>query len=100
MNNDEAVTQKQKWITKRKARFYALSLIVPAILCLIFSVKTYFTGSYLRVGAPLDPDQVVIMVKMLKCAIFGLMPSLSILMIMCSRLIWKLSNQLNNENSK
>jgi hypothetical protein len=92
MNKNDVTIQKQ--MSKRKARAYALVIIVPAILFLVFSIKTYFTGSYLRVGAPLDPDQVVAMVKMLKCAIFGLMPSLSILLIICSRIIWKLSNQL------
>jgi len=32
MNNDDATTQKQKRMSKRKARVYALSLIVLAII--------------------------------------------------------------------
>jgi membrane protein YdbS with pleckstrin-like domain len=95
MNNNDVTTQKQ--MSKRKVRTAALMLFAPAALCLIFCIKAYFTGNYLHDRVPLNLDEAAIVMKMIRCAIFLVMPALSVLLILSSRLIWRLSNKLDDE---
>jgi hypothetical protein len=97
MNNNDATTQKKKKISKRDVRASALVLLAVAILCLIFCIKWYVQSDWLKPGANINPDTVNAMRGMIRVAAFVIIPALSILLILSSRLIWKLSSKLDDD---
>jgi len=87
----------QKWISRREVRASALIMLVVAILSLICCVKWYVQSDWLKPRAALDPDVVNDMRWIIRIAAFVVIPALSILLILSSRLIWKLSNKLGDK---
>lgn len=96
MNNDEA---SQKQVSRRTARRCTMLSLTAAIPCLILCVAAYFKSDWLKPGAALNPDTVNHMRILIKTAIFIVIPALSILIILSSYLIWKLSNKLDDDKS-
>jgi hypothetical protein len=97
MNNNDAATKKQKRISKREVRASALILLAVAILALIFCTKWFVQSDWLKPGAALNPDIVNAMRGMIRVATFVIIPALSTLLIWSSRLIWTLSNKLDDD---
>jgi len=97
MNNNDMTIQKEKQISKREVRGSALILFAVGIFCLTYCVYAYIKSDYLQSGAALNPDTVNTMREIIKVASFVVIPALSVLLILSSRLIWKLSNKLDAE---
>jgi hypothetical protein len=95
MNYNDAAPKKR--ISRREVRVSALILLAVAILCLIFCVKWYVQSDWLKPEAAINPDVLNTMRGMIRVATFVIIPSLSILLIISSRLIWTLSNKLDND---
>jgi hypothetical protein len=95
MNYNDAAPKKR--ISRREVRASALILLAVAILCLIFCVKWYVQSDWLKPEAAINPDVLNTMRGMIRVATFVIIPSLSILLIISSRLIWTLSNKLDND---
>jgi hypothetical protein len=97
MNNDDVTTQKRKRISKRKVRIVAVMALFLGVLCLTACIRAYFVDDYLRPGAPLNPDLVVVVMKMIRVETFGIIPSLSVFIIGCSLFLWRLSKRLDDD---
>jgi hypothetical protein len=95
MNYNDAAPKKR--ISRREVRASALILLAVAILCLIFCIKWYAQNDWLKPEAAINPDVLNAMRGMIRVATFVIIPSLSILLIISSRLIWTLSNKLDND---
>jgi hypothetical protein len=72
-------------------------LVGVAILSLIVCVAAYFKSDWLKPGVALNPDTVNDMRILIKSATFIIIPSMSVLLIFSSCLIWKLSNKLDDD---
>ncbi|HEV2435333.1 MAG TPA: hypothetical protein VG077_04985 [Verrucomicrobiae bacterium] len=100
MNANALNIPKTKLPSKREARAArasALIFLVVAILSLVFCIKWYVQSDWLKPGAAINLDIVSAMRGMIRVATFVIIPALSILLILSSRLIWKLSNCLGGD---
>lgn len=95
MNSENITTQKR--ISKLNARLSAALLFLAAVISLILCIHAYFKGSFLDTGSAFSPELVNDMRMIIKVAVFIVIPALSILLIFSSRLIWRLSKELNND---
>jgi hypothetical protein len=82
--------QKKKVITKREAKVYALVFLIFSIFCLVTCVYVYLHCWYLKPGAVLRPDVVEDMRQMIFIQAFIIIPAISVLLMVSSRIIWKL----------
>ena len=92
MSNDDSAPKKQT--SKREARAIALVLLAIGILALSLCVKWYIQSDWLKPGAAVNPDEISAMRGCIKVATFVVIPSLAILLVLSSRLIWTLSKKL------
>ena len=86
--------QKPTDPSKLKARISAIALIAVAIFALFTCTYWYFKNNFLKIGGPFNADMVNAMRMIIKVSDFWIIPCLSILLILSSLLIWKLSNRL------
>jgi hypothetical protein len=88
------MSSNRKPITRRHAKIIALMLFALSVLNLIMCARWYLGDSWLRPEAPTNPAQIGDMKKLIIVAMFFVLPILSLLIMMSSRVIWKLSNQI------
>ena len=73
-------------------------LAAAAIVALVMCIHCYLNSSYLVDGSAFNAAEVHDMRVIIKVAIFGTIPGLSILLILGSRLIWKLVKELRDDS--
>jgi hypothetical protein len=85
-------------VSRRKAKFYAVSCFGVAVISLVGCIHGYLRGSFLKSGSAFNAELVDDMRVIIKVATFIVIPGLSILLIFCSRLIWKLSKEIRDDS--
>lgn len=100
MNDDQAVTKRRKPVSKREARIAALIFVAIAILGLASCIHGYFKSSFLVDGSASNADMVHDMRMLIKVATFIVIPGLSILLILSSVYIWRLSKEIGNDSQR
>jgi hypothetical protein len=88
-----------KKISKRTSKILALTIFAVAIFALSSSVNCYFRSDYLNPKIPLDPDIIGTMRSIIRVETFEIMPSMSVMLILCAHLIWKLSNRIDDDKA-
>jgi hypothetical protein len=86
-----------KSISKRQAKVSALIILVLAVFCLANCIYLGVKSAWLMPDALVNSKQIRDMKCALLAASFIIVPALSIMLILSARIIWKLSNRLENE---
>jgi hypothetical protein len=86
-------------ITKRLLRFVALASVILGAGCLAMCIKFYVEDSFLKPGATIDPNPKVIggMIGMIRSGYFGIIPAMSVLLFVCSFLLWFASKKFSSD---
>ena len=86
-------------ITKRLLRFVAVASVVLGAGCFALCIKFYVQDSFLKAGATVDPNPMVIqgMIKMIRAGFSGIIPAMSVLLFVCSFLLWVASKKCDSK---
>jgi len=86
-------------ITKRLLRFVAVASVILGAGCLALCIKFYFEDSFLKPGAVIDPNPKVVggMIEMIRGGFFGIIPAMSVLLFICSFLLWVASKKFDSD---
>jgi hypothetical protein len=98
MNDSQVATKKESSVNKRKAKICAIAIVALAILALALCIHVFFNSNYLKTGSAFNADLVNDMRMIIKVATFIVIPGLSILLILSSRLIWQLCKEIGNDS--
>jgi hypothetical protein len=88
-------------ISKPFLRVYSFLLLIGGVGCLLFCVKLYFGDPFLRGDETIYPNRQVVegLLKMVRSGFFGMIPAMSILLLISSILLW-LSSRKENFNKR
>ena len=98
MGEYNIATKKRKPLSKREARLAALVFLIVAILGLGSCIRAYFYSGFLVDGSAFNAVMVHDMRMIIKVGTFWVLPALSILLILSSCVIWRLTGQIDNES--
>jgi hypothetical protein len=97
--NDNNPMEQPSGISKQEIWVTISVLLVVGILVLTCCIKMDIQSNWLKHDAIVNPDIVKYMRECIQVATFVVMPSLSLLLILSARLIWKLSKKLDKQYS-
>jgi hypothetical protein len=94
MNNEQ---QSNKWLTKRLLKFVALISLAFGIVNLMACIHNYREGSFLWNGniTPVSPQTVEEMKGMIKSEVAGVIPAISVVLLINAFLLWASSSKMN-----
>jgi hypothetical protein len=82
-------------ISKPFLRVYSFILLIGGVVCLLFCIKLYIGSSLLKEDVTVYPNHQVIedLLKMIRSGFFGIIPAMSIFLLIDSILLWPSSRK-------
>jgi phosphatidylglycerophosphatase A len=99
MDNKDQTSEQYKWLTKRLLKFIGFGSLLVGSGCLVLCIRSYIKDTFLKAGATIDPNPKVIdgMIGMIKAGFWGIIPALSVILLINSFLMLMSSKKLNSK---